>query len=53
MPDYKTMYKTLFNAITESIEILKKAQIDAEELYIKTCEDEENKIVELKLVDKE
>ena len=34
--DYQKMYTLLFNSITDSIELLKKAQIDAEEIYINT-----------------
>jgi hypothetical protein len=34
MPDYKTMYFELFNKVTDAIEVLKKAQQDAEERYI-------------------
>ena len=36
MADYKTMYTDLFNAVTEAIEILKDAQINAEKTYIET-----------------
>ena len=47
MPDYEKMYHMLFNAITDALEelrgkapdmateILKQAQCDAEEMYIK------------------
>lgn len=34
MADYKKMYSTLFNAITDVISILQKAQKETEELYI-------------------
>ena len=34
MADYKKMYHILFNAITQSIDILQKAQIETEELFI-------------------
>ena len=34
MPDYKKMYHKLFNAMTDAIEIMKQAQIEAEEIYI-------------------
>jgi len=34
MPDYQKMYATLFNAITDAIEILQAAQQATEELYI-------------------
>ena len=38
MPDYKKMYLTLFNSVTDAIEILKKAQQKTEEIYIETYE---------------
>ena len=34
MPDYKEMYKRLFQAQTFAIEILQKAQKETEEMYI-------------------
>lgn len=34
MADYKAMYRQLFTAQTEAIEILKKAQQQTEEIYI-------------------
>ena len=42
MVNYKKLYFRLFNAITDAIEILQKAQIDAEEAYIDEGEDENN-----------
>ncbi len=42
MPNYKKMYFKLFNDVTDAIELLKKAQIDAEEEYINSSEEEEN-----------
>ena len=42
MVNYKKLYFRLFNAITDAIEILQKAQIDAEEAYIEDGEDENN-----------
>ena len=50
MPDYERMYRVLFNAITDSLcamevndrakaeEILKRAQIVCEEIYIDSTE---------------
>ena len=38
MPEYKKMYSELFNAYTDVIEILKRAQIKAEEIYISSQE---------------
>ena len=43
MPNYQKMYLRLFNAVTDSIEILTKAQQDCEEFYI--SDDEPNLIV--------
>ena len=40
MPDYAKIYYKLFNAITDTIEDLKTIQIEAEELYITSCEEE-------------
>jgi len=34
MPDYEAMYKKLFNAQTDAIRILQKAQQETEEIYI-------------------
>ena len=38
MADYAKMYKGLFRAVTESIEILQKAQQEAEEIFISADE---------------
>ena len=51
MPDYKTMYYKLFNAVTDAVEILQQAQIEAEERYIKSSEKDEHKIVNLKIIE--
>ena len=51
MPDYKNMYKNLFNAVTEAIEILQQAQIDAEEMYIDSSEIDETKLTKFKILD--
>jgi len=40
MTDYKKMYYELFNAITDSIAALQKAQVATEELYISTHEED-------------
>ena len=42
MADYKSMYYKLFNAFTDAIEILQKAQQETEDIYIDTSDDEEN-----------
>ena len=34
MPDYAAMYKRIFQAQTQAIEILKQAQLETEEMYI-------------------
>lgn len=49
MPNYKDMYYKMFNAMTDAIEILKKAQLEAEEEYINSSEKEDKKILELKI----
>ncbi len=38
MPDYAAMYKLLFNSQTTAIEILQKAQQDAEAMYMNAPE---------------
>lgn len=40
MADYKEMYKKMFTSTSKAIEILKKAQLEAEELYIQSLNDE-------------
>ncbi len=42
MINYKKLYFRLFNAITDAIEILQQAQIDAEDFYIEEGESENN-----------
>lgn len=34
MPDYAKMYRELFNAVTDAVEILQKAQLRTEEIYM-------------------
>lgn len=41
MPDYKKMYHTLFNAVTEVLRQLEQAQIDTEEIYISDMEEDD------------
>lgn len=41
MPNYKKLYFQLFNDVTDAIEKLKQAQIDAEDAYIEDDEDNE------------
>ena len=43
MPDYAKMYRELFNAITDAVGILQKAQIRTEELYMA----DENPVIQL------
>ena len=38
MPDYKKMYATLFNKITNVIEGLKEVQLATEEIYINSSD---------------
>ena len=40
MEDYKKMYFELFNKITDTIENLKKIQLEAEEIFISSNVDE-------------
>lgn len=53
MPDYKTMYLKLFNAITDAVEILQDAQRKTEEIYITSSEQDEGKIKYFKIIEKE
>ena len=47
MTDYQKLYSKMFNAITDTIENLKKVQIEAEEEYLKLYEnDSETKIIQ-------
>jgi len=52
MPDYKQMYFKLFAAVSDAVEILNDAMLEAEELYIKSSEEDEKNVVELKLIKK-
>ena len=45
--DYKTIYTALFNALTQVIEILQKAQQDTEELYMSAPSPEDEAIENL------
>lgn len=38
MADYKSMYAKLFNTITDTIESLKAAQIETEEMFLSSDE---------------
>ena len=53
MPDYKKMYANLFNAVTDVIEILKQAQIETENIYIDSSEQEGKNILKLKMINTE
>ena len=44
MVDFNKMYATLFNAVTDAINILQKAQAETEELYI-SQEDKPNLVL--------
>ena len=52
MPDYKTMYAKLFNAITDATEILQQAQRETEEMYIESGKIEDLRAAKLKILDK-
>ena len=43
MDDYKSMYFSLFNQITDVIEQLKEIQSKAEEMYINASSDDDDK----------
>ena len=43
MADYKKMYLDLFNGITDVIDQLKQLQLEAEERFIQSEEEEEEK----------
>ncbi len=45
MPNYKKLYFQLFNDVTDAIEKLKQAQIDAEDAYIEDDEIDTSKII--------
>jgi hypothetical protein len=36
MPDYKAMYISLFNSVTDVIEMLRSTQIKSENIYVET-----------------
>ena len=40
MPDYKKLYFSLFNDVSDVIKELEKIQRDSEERYLSSCEDE-------------
>ena len=50
MPNYKEMYRKLFIAVTQATEILKEAQLECEELYINSSEDDDDKVKEFKII---
>lgn len=52
MPDYKTMYYKLFNAITDATQILQDAQRETEEMYIESGETEDIRKAQLKILSK-
>ncbi len=49
MPNYKKLYFKLFNAVTDAIEDLKQAQIDAEDAYLEDDEIDTSKIAKFKV----
>ena len=53
MPDYKAMYLDLFNSVTDAIEILCEAQKKAEETFIDSSENYEERVKIIKLVNTE
>ena len=51
MSNYKDPYFKLFGAIANAMDILSKAQIEAEELYLNSCEENEKKVVKFKVIE--
>ncbi len=49
MPNYKKLYFQLFNDVTNAIEKLKQAQIDAEDAYIEDDEIDTSKIIKFEV----
>ncbi len=43
MPDYKKMYYSLFNQVSDAIKQLQEAQKESEEIFIDTAEDADDK----------
>jgi len=52
MPDYKTLYFKLFAAMSDAMEIIEKAQKEAEEYYLISCEEDAKNIIDLKSINK-
>ena len=52
MPDYKKLYHKIFNKVTDVIEELQRLQIETEEEYINSLDDE-RKAIKLVQKDKE
>lgn len=46
MTDYREMYLTLFNAVTDAVAILIKTQKKMEALYVQTSEDPAGALVD-------
>lgn len=40
MPDYEKMYKTLLDSVEKAIDLLKNAELECEEIYINTAEEQ-------------
>ena len=50
MADYKEMYLKLFRAVTQATDILKEAQLECEEIYVYSSENDDNKIMQFKVL---
>ena len=50
MANYQEMYKKLFRAVTQATDILQEAQLECEEIYINSSENDDNKIMQLKVL---
>ena len=51
MPNYKELYFKLFAAVSDAMEILNKAQLEAEELYMSLAEENKQHVEELNVAD--
>ena len=50
MADYKEMYLKLSRAVTQATDILKEAQLECEEIYVNSSENDDNKIMQFKVL---
>ncbi len=53
MPDFEKLYHKAFNGITDQINSLIKLQQEVEEEYLKSCENDDKRLVLIKFAKKE